>query len=96
MTAPRLISPYTPETLAERWGVSATSIRNRCRAGEIAHFRLGKLYRIPAHVVEEIEQCQTLPSDDYAAASAFPGTKTGSDDAISLRHAREKTQSGRR
>ncbi|WP_147393065.1 helix-turn-helix domain-containing protein [Paracoccus siganidrum] len=41
-------TPFTPESLAEKWGVSATSIRNKCNTGELRHFRFGRLYRIPA------------------------------------------------
>ena len=80
---------YSPETLALRWGCSAATIRNRCAAGEIAHFRLGRLYRITDRTVEEIE-CQTSPSGDSEEDSASSGTRTGSDTAISLRHAPER------
>lgn len=47
--------PYSPETLAERWGCSAEKIRQMCRRGEIESFKLGKLIRIPAAEVERIE-----------------------------------------
>lgn len=77
--------PFTPETLANRWGVSATMIRNMCGAGEIEHFRLGKLYRIPAKAVEDYE-CQTSASDGLEVVSASTGeTNTASGNAISLR-----------
>ncbi|WP_109464380.1 helix-turn-helix domain-containing protein [Albibacillus kandeliae] len=82
--------PFTPETLADRWGVSATTIRNQCAAGEIPHFRLGRLYRIPANAVEEIEKCQISPSVGSGEASASPGTTGASGGAISLRHAPER------
>lgn len=58
MTAER---PYSPETLADRWGCSAEKVRLMCRAGEIASFRLGKLIRIPAVDVERYE-CQNTAS----------------------------------
>ena len=40
--------PYSPDTLAARWGCSAEKVRLMYRDGEIAGFRLGKLIRIPA------------------------------------------------
>lgn len=83
--------PYTPETLAKRWHVSANAIRKRCAAGELTHFRFGKLYRIPADVVEGIETCQTSASDDCVADTASIGSGlTASELGISLRHARER------
>lgn len=84
--------PYTPETLANRWGVSATMIRNMCSDGAITYFRVGKLYRIPAQAVEEYE-CQKSASDGSEAGSASTGAaRMGSDSAISLRHAPERKQ----
>ena len=47
--------PFTPDALAERWGVSAATIRKQCDRGTIPHFRLGEHYRIPADVVDRIE-----------------------------------------
>lgn len=57
--------PYTPETLADRWGVTGKHIRDLCKAGTIQYFRVGKLYRIPATAVDAIEQgppCNTASS----------------------------------
>ncbi len=48
-------SPYTPETLAERWECSPRHIRDMCAKGQLAFFRLGRLYRIPGWSVDEIE-----------------------------------------
>lgn len=53
--------PYSPETLADRWGCSAEKVRLMCRDGELASFRLGKLIRIPASEVERVE-CLNTPS----------------------------------
>lgn len=53
--------PYSPETLADRWGCSAEKVRLMYRSGELAGFRLGKLIRIPANEVERYE-CQNTPS----------------------------------
>lgn len=58
MGAPK---PYSPETLADRWGCSAEKIRTMYRNGELPGFRLGKLIRIPAAEVERYE-CQNTPS----------------------------------
>ena len=51
--------PYSPQTLAERWGCSDQKIRNMIEDRELAGFRLGKLIRIPASEVERYE-CQSL------------------------------------
>lgn len=53
---------YTPDELAERWGCSGNHIRAMIRKGTLPAFRLGKLYRVPASVVEEYEACENAPS----------------------------------
>ncbi|MCP4827202.1 helix-turn-helix domain-containing protein [Shimia sp. Alg240-R146] len=83
-------SPFTVEALADRWGVSATTIRTQCNEGKLRHFRLGRLYRIPASFVEEVEACQTSTSVDFEGDSASSGKKTENEDVISLRHAPER------
>lgn len=45
---PAAMRPYSPETLAERWGCSAEKVRLMYRNGELAGFRLGKLIPTPA------------------------------------------------
>ncbi|MBL3672275.1 excisionase family DNA-binding protein [Paracoccus aerius] len=47
--------PYTPGTLAERWGCSAETIRAMIRRGELPAFRVGRMMRIPAEVVDAHE-----------------------------------------
>ncbi len=84
--------PFTPETLATRWGVSATTVRNMCGSGELSHFRLGKLYRIPVAVVEEVEHCERSVSEGSEADIAFSGPRAEHVDVISLRHAPERRQ----
>lgn len=69
MTVPA--RPYSPETLADRWGCSAEKVRLMYRGGELAGFRLGKLIRIPASEVERYE-CQNTGSSDTAGVSASP------------------------
>ncbi|MGR1583314.1 helix-turn-helix domain-containing protein [Thalassobius sp. S69A] len=84
--------PFTPETLAATWGCSAETVRNLCRSGTLKHFRLGRLYRIPANAVEEYE-CQTSASDGSEVVSASTGPNpTESAPGISLRHAPERKQ----
>jgi excisionase family DNA binding protein len=68
--------PFSPETLANRWGCSSEKVRQMCRGGELASFRLGKLIRIPASEVERIE-CLNEPtaagdSSDTADNGASP------------------------
>jgi excisionase family DNA binding protein len=62
--------PFSPETLADRWGCSAEKVRIMCRDGELASFRLGKLIRIPAAEVERFE-CQAItPSQNTEGSGA--------------------------
>jgi excisionase family DNA binding protein len=78
--------PFSPETLAERWGCSSDKVRRMYRAGEIEGFKLGKLIRIPAAAVERFE-CQTtelLPTEDLSPSSS----RTPSEDAFGSRLAR--------
>lgn len=63
--------PYSPESLADRWGCSAEKVRLMCRHGELAAFRLGKLIRIPANEVERIE-CQNTDWSNTEGNSASP------------------------
>ncbi|NVD45719.1 excisionase family DNA-binding protein [Altererythrobacter sp. HHU K3-1] len=69
MTAAR---PYSPETLAARWGCSAEKVRLMYHAGELAGFRLGKLIRIPAAEVDRYE-CQNTPSHGTEISSQSHG-----------------------
>ena len=63
--------PYSPQTLADRWGCSAEKVRIMYRNGEINGFQLGKLIRIPAAEVERYE-CQNTPSPDTEDGSPSP------------------------
>lgn len=89
------IPPFTPETLAERWQVSAASVRNKCASGALKHFRIGKLYRIPVSAVEEYETCPTSASVACEVDSASIGMQTASELGISLRHAPERKRKPR-
>jgi excisionase family DNA binding protein len=63
--------PYSPETLADRWGCSSEKVRLMYRSGELVGFRLGKLIRIPAAEVERYE-CQTTASPCTEESSPSP------------------------
>lgn len=65
--------PFSPQTLADRWGCSPDKIRIMYRAGELAGFTLGKLIRIPAQEVERYE-CLSGDSQDTEASGRSPGT----------------------
>ncbi len=67
--------PYSPETLADRWGCSAEKVRRMFHDGELQGFRLGKLIRIPANEVERLE-CQITGSSSIAADTPSPSTTT--------------------
>lgn len=62
------MQPYSPETLAERWQCSAEKVRQMCRNGSLAYFRLGKLMRVPAEEVARIE-CTGLSGIEGNGAS---------------------------
>lgn len=47
---------YTPDDLAQRWKVTGKCIRDLCVKGSLSFFKVGKLYRIPAAVVQEYER----------------------------------------
>ena len=70
--------PLTPEMLAERWMVSAETVRQLVKRGELRGFRVGRMIRIPADAVEEYE-CQTTESDASTGASSSPGPRTESE-----------------
>ena len=73
--------PFTPESLAERWGCSAEKIRQMFHSGEIAGFRLGKLIRIPAVEVEKYECAQTEAASDTRSLSTEDNLPSRSDAA---------------
>ena len=68
--------PFSSEELAERWGVSAQHIRDLIGKGELRHFRVGRLIRIPATVVREFEECLTTGSSSIGAGSMPSGQAT--------------------
>lgn len=85
------LKPFSPETLADRWGCSAEKVRLMCRAGELASFRLGKLIRIPAIEVEQYE-CRNTESSSTGENSASL-TPTGNEAAFASRLGRMTPES---
>lgn len=74
--------PYTPETLAERWGCSGRHVRNLLERGELRFFRLGaKLIRIPADAVREYE-CQQSRSHTQSAAIVADSRLSGTTETV--------------
>lgn len=47
--------PFTPVTLAQRWDCSDQHIRNLVEDNRLHGFRIGRLIRIPAWEVEQVE-----------------------------------------
>ncbi|WP_407947055.1 excisionase family DNA-binding protein [Paracoccus liaowanqingii] len=82
--------PYSPETLAERWGVSSETIRQMTHRGELPSFRVGRSIRIPAQAVEDIE-CGKSASDGSKAVSSSAGNQmmVGGSDFV-LKHSAER------
>ncbi|AYJ85743.1 hypothetical protein D3Y57_06890 [Sphingomonas paeninsulae] len=70
--------PFSPETLAERWGCSSEKIRRMYHEGSLTGFRLGKLIRIPAAEVERFE-CQNIDLSNTEEIGASPMTKRSED-----------------
>jgi excisionase family DNA binding protein len=79
--------PYTPESLADRWGCSPEKVRRMYHDGQVAGFRLGKLIRIPASEVARIE-CQTGTDSESTGDDTASSTTTQSEAAFESRLAR--------
>lgn len=76
---------YTPKTLADRWAISAQTIRDSCQRGEIDYIRVGSLCRIPHDAVTEYERCQmACASGGTGESSASSGMKEESIIALRL------------
>lgn len=80
--------PFSPETLADRWGCSAEKVRLMFHHGELTGFRLGKLIRIPAAEVERYE-CQNTPSLDTEESSPSPSQIAIPESRVEYRLARQ-------
>jgi excisionase family DNA binding protein len=75
---------YTPETLADLWEVSAATVRNLVRAGELRAFRIGRQIRIRPEAVTEYEgrQCQSGGSNSTAESTPPSDPTAGRRNAI--------------
>jgi excisionase family DNA binding protein len=74
------MKPFTPKTLADRWGCSQGHIRELIRAKKIPAFKIGeKLYRISPEVVAGIE-CTGL--GNIAGSTPSSGEKTGKGSGV--------------
>ncbi|WP_226549544.1 helix-turn-helix domain-containing protein [Celeribacter naphthalenivorans] len=87
--------PYTHNSLAERWDCSAQTVRNLISEGRLRAFRVGRMFRLKPEAVEEYECHTASQSENCEADSASLGKiqPPGKGDAISLRHAPERTRS---
>lgn len=47
--------PFSVRSLAERWSCSEGAVRSVIRNGELGHFRVGDLIRVPAEEVRRFE-----------------------------------------
>jgi excisionase family DNA binding protein len=73
--------PFTPESLAERWGCSAEKVRQMFHRDELAGFRLGKLIRIPAIEVERYECAQMQEVKDLSSSNIEESSLSRLDEA---------------
>lgn len=73
--------PYTTAQLAERWQCSERHLRNEIEAGTLDAFRVGRMWRIPAAVVREREECRNQGSSDTEGDGQQHGRKTGAPGA---------------
>lgn len=69
---------YTPETLADRWEVSAATVRNLVRAGSLRAFRVGRQIRIRPDDVTAYEDAQCQNSGELSSTEgSMPGSDRG-------------------
>lgn len=47
---------FTPNQLAERWGCSMQTVRDAIVSGQLPHFRVGRLMRVPETAVSMFER----------------------------------------
>jgi hypothetical protein len=51
--------PFSPQSLAARWGCTPQRVHAMCRKGDLAYFRIGKFIRISYGEVERLEGANT-------------------------------------
>lgn len=71
--------PFSTATLAKYLGCSAQHVRNMCKGGKLRHFYFGKLLRIPADAVDELERVACEKS-----STGGSGTPTGEMPPVNL------------
>ena len=81
--------PFSPQTLAARWGCSSETVRTMCHSGAIGWFPVGKLIRIPAAEVERFE-CQNTPLRGIAESSPSLGESQAESIRFASRLARHR------
>jgi excisionase family DNA binding protein len=79
----------TPDMVAERWGVSANTVRALIAERKLRAFRVGRLYRVPLDAVLEYEAredspCQNTGSESSTTVSSSRGGTEESDTVIVL------------
>jgi len=87
--------PLSADMLANRWHVSAETIRQLCKSGSIRAFRVGRMFRIPMDAILEYEACQNIVLESSEADLPSHGGRTESADAIVLMHSRPRMQNGK-
>lgn len=65
--------PFTPKTLAARWGCSERHVRHLIEQELLPHFRVGNLIRIPFDIVKAHEECTTTYQNPMKSASESSG-----------------------
>lgn len=88
--------PWTPDMLAERWGVSGETVRQLIRSGQLPGFRVGRMLRVKHEIVEAYE-CGTIGSEDSKDDTSSHGTTSEAPaDVIALRLKRRRMLNARR
>lgn len=67
----------TIKTLAEHWGVSPETVRQRIVRRELAALRIGKLYRIPFSAVEAFEREHSTCTESDTSQDGDTSTSSG-------------------
>lgn len=89
-------APYSPKSLAERWGIKPNCVYKMVSRGELGAFKLGgTLLRIPASEVERVEGQWTTALGDSKDSSLSSGRKAESAADSALERLRQSKQEPR-
>lgn len=80
-----MTTPFSPRSLAQRWGCSAATIRNLVNSGQLKHFKVGTKIRVPFGEVERWEASGTVSQGTERNGSVLSITKMAHADALRLR-----------